>query len=197
MSGQIGSLDTVHHWRRLRSFRSRRKRLGLSGRQRVGDVAGGGSMVLRLLHIIPWQALTHRPAVEHKAPPTPRRRPTHFRRVIDLLLRRDAMRPDLPRRDIERLVAEGVAGGDVDDAHNGDEDAGGNDEAPGGVAEGFLRGGCLVEVAEGGDAEDDHEDAEGDEAGAGGEEGPVGRDVAAEEANFGDYEGHCLAGLVG
>ena len=66
------------------------------------------------------------------------------------------MHAHLPRGDVERLLAEGVAGGDVYAAEEGDEDAGGDDEGPGGVAEGGFGGGGFVEVAQGADAEDYH-----------------------------------------
>jgi len=66
------------------------------------------------------------------------------------------VRAHLSRGDVERLLPEAVAGEDVDDAHDGDEDAGGDDEAPVGVAEGFFRGRDFVEVAEDADAEDGH-----------------------------------------
>ena len=99
------------------------------------------------------------------------------------------MRTDLAGRDVEGFLTEGVAGEDVDEAHDGDEDAGGDDEAPVGLTQGVFRGGGLVEVSENGDAQDDHEDAEGDEARGWGEEGPVVGDVAAEEADLSNDEG--------
>ena len=100
------------------------------------------------------------------------------------------MHAHLAGGDIERLLAEGVGGGDVDTAEEGDEDPGGDDEGPGGVPKGGLGGRGFVEVAESRDAEDYHEHAEGDEAGGGGEEGPVRGDVASEEAEFGYEEGY-------
>lgn len=59
-----------------------------------------------------------------------------------------------------------------------------------------MRGGFLVEVAEDGDAEDGHEDAEGDEAVGGGEEGPVAGEVGAEERGFGEEEEHCVGEML-
>ena len=50
----------------------------------------------------------------------------------------------------------------------------------------------FVQVAEDGDADDDHDDAEGDEPGAWGEEGPVFGSVALEKGDFGEYEEDCL-----
>lgn len=78
----------------------------------------------------------------------------------------------LSGRDAEFSLAEDVAGEDVCDAEDYDDDAGGDDDAPVGDAEGFLGGGFFVEVAEDGDADDGHEYAEGDEAVGWGEEGP-------------------------
>ena len=46
----------------------------------------------------------------------------------------------------------------------------------------------LVQVAEDGDADDDHDYAEGDETVAWGEERPVVGGVALEERDFGEYE---------
>lgn len=93
-------------------------------------------------------------------------------------------------------MAKDVGGEDVDDAEDDDDDAGGDDDAPVGCAEGFLGGGFFVEVAEDGDADDGHEDAEGDEAVGGGEEGPGAGEVGAEEAGFGDDEEHCSLSKV-
>ena len=105
---------------------------------------------------------------------------------VDLLVGDRAVHADLAGGDAEGLVAKPVGGEDVDGAEDAGKDAGGDDDAPEGGAEGVFGGGGFVEVAEDGDADDDHEDAEGNEAGAGGEEGPVGCCVAFEEADFGE-----------
>lgn len=95
------------------------------------------------------------------------------RRAVRELLGGDgAVGAHLASGDAEGFVAEHVGCEDVQDAQDDDDDAAGDDDLPSGSAEGFLRGGYFVEVAEYGDAEDDHGGAEGDEAGAGGEEGP-------------------------
>ena len=70
-----------------------------------------------------------------------------------------AMGADLAGRDTEFLVAEDVRGEDVGDTEDDDDDAGGDDNAPVGGAEGFLGRGFLVEIAENGDADDDHKEA--------------------------------------
>ena len=49
----------------------------------------------------------------------------------------------------------------------------------------------LVQIAENGDADDDHDDAEGDEAVAWGEEGPVLSGVALKKGDLGEYEEDC------
>lgn len=101
------------------------------------------------------------------------------------------VRADLAGRDAELLLAEHVAGEDVGDAEDDDEDAGGDDDAPVGGAERLLARGFLVQVPEDGDAGDDHEEAEGDEAVGRGEERPVAGDVAFEDGQFGQDEEHC------
>ena len=73
-----------------------------------------------------------------------------------LLGRDGAVSAHLAGCDAERFVAEDVGGEEVDDAEDEGEDAGADDDAPGGGAEGFLGRGGFVEVAEDGDAEDDH-----------------------------------------
>ena len=92
--------------------------------------------------------------------------------------------------DTHGFVAEHVASEDVCDTQDDDDDAAGDDNLPGGGAEGFLGSRSFVEVAEDGDAENDHEGAKGDEAGGGGEEWPRAGDVGAEEGEFGEDEGH-------
>lgn len=52
----------------------------------------------------------------------------------------------------------------------------------------FLARGLLVEIAEDGDADDDHYDAESDEAGGRREKRPVVGNVVTEEREFGDDE---------
>ncbi|KAL9596890.1 MAG: hypothetical protein Q9179_004454 [Wetmoreana sp. 5 TL-2023] len=100
-------------------------------------------------------------------------------------LRRDrAMSSDVAGRDAQFALAEDVGGEDVDDAEDDDDDAGGDDDAPVGCAQGFLGRGFFVEVAEDGDADDDHEDAQGNKAVGGGEEGPGAGEVEAEEGGF-------------
>lgn len=84
-------------------------------------------------------------------------------------------------------------GEDVGGAEDADDDAGGNDETPEGRPEGTLGGGCFVQVAEDGDADDDHDYAEGDEPVARGEERPVLGGVALEEGDFGEDEEYCAA----
>ena len=49
----------------------------------------------------------------------------------------------------------------------------------------------LVQIAEDGDADDDHDYAEGDEPVARGEERPIVGRVAFEEGDFGEYEEYC------
>ena len=107
------------------------------------------------------------------------------RRDVDLLRGNGAVHADLAGGDAEGVVAEPVAGEDVDGAHDADDDAGGDDDAPEGGAEGVFGSGFFVEVTEDGDADDDHEDAEGDEARAWGQEGPICGCVALEEADLG------------
>ena len=96
------------------------------------------------------------------------------------------MRTDLAGGDPESFVAEPVACEDVDSAHDADDDAGGDDDTPEGGTKGVFGGSRFVKVTEDRDAEDNHEDAQGDEAGAGGEEGPVCCRVALEETDFGN-----------
>ena len=84
-----------------------------------------------------------------------------------------------------------IYGEDVGHAEDADDDAGGDDEAPEGGAEGAFGRGLLVQVAEDGGADDDHDDAEGDEAVARGEERPVLGGVAPEERDFGEDEEDC------
>ena len=54
----------------------------------------------------------------------------------------------------------------------------------------------LVQVSENGDADDDHDYAEGDEPVAWGEERPVVGRVAFEEGDFGKYEEYCSLSLA-
>ena len=127
--------------------------------------------------------------MEAPSPPRTRRCRRHAGGAVvqasGLLGRDGAVSAHLARGDAEGFVAEDVRGEEVDDAEDEGEDAGADDDAPGGGAEGFLGRGGFVEVAEDGDAEDDHEGSESDEAGGGGEERPVGGDVGAEDGEFG------------
>ena len=96
---------------------------------------------------------------------------------------------------LERLGRGGVTySEDVGHAEDADDDAGGDDEAPEGRAEGALGGGLFVQVAEDGDPDDDHDDAEGDESVGRGEERPVVGGVALEERDLGEYEEDCSFG---
>ena len=116
---------------------------------------------------------------------------TQRRRAVRDFLRCDgAVGTHLAGGDAHFVVAKHIISEDVHDAQDDDDDAAGDDDLPGADAEGFLGGGGFVEVAEDGDAEDDHEGTEGDEAGGGGEEGPGAGEVGAEEGEFGDDEGH-------
>lgn len=101
-----------------------------------------------------------------------------------------AVGADLAGGDAHGFITEHEVGEDIHGAEDDDDDAAGDDDLPGAGAKRFFRGGFFVQVAEDGDAEDDHEGAEGDEAGGGGEEGPAAGEVGAEEGEFGDYEGH-------
>lgn len=67
-----------------------------------------------------------------------------------------AIGSDLAGGDAEFALAKDVGCEDVGDAEDDDDDAGGDDDAPVGGAEGFLRGGLFVEVAEDGDADNGH-----------------------------------------
>lgn len=110
------------------------------------------------------------------------------------LLRRDRpMSPHHPRGNAQFLLPEDVAGEYIGYAEDHAEDAGGDDDPPVGGAEGFLGGGFLVQVSEDGDADDAHEDAEGDEAMGGGEEGPGAGEVGAEEGGLGQDEEHYIS----
>ena len=82
-------------------------------------------------------------------------------------------------------------GEDVGYAEDADDDARGYDQTPEGRTEGTLRGGLFVQIAEDGDADNDHYYAEGDESVAWGEERPVVGGVALEEGDFGEYEEDC------
>lgn len=88
---------------------------------------------------------------------------------------------NLTRGDVLLLVSENVACEEVHDAEDDDHDAAGNDNLPEGGAQRFLTCGLFVQVSEDGDAEDDHENAEGHEARLRAEEGPVAGNVASEE----------------
>lgn len=106
-------------------------------------------------------------------------------RQRQLLCRDGPVRPHHPRGNTQFLLAEDVVCEEVCDAEDHAEDTRGDDDAPVGGAEGFHGGGFFVEVSEDGDADDAHEDAEGDEAVGGGEEGPAAGEVGAEEGGFG------------
>ena len=102
------------------------------------------------------------------------------------------MSADLSCGNVHGFLAEHVIRADVQNAHDRDDDSAGDDELPDCCSEGFFGCGCFVEITQDGDTEDDHYDAEGDEAGGGAEEGPVVGYVAAEHADFGYDEGHCI-----
>ena len=85
----------------------------------------------------------------------------------------------------------GTYGEDVCGAEDADDDAGGDDQTPESGPEGTLGCGLFVQVAEDGDADDDHDDAEGNEPVARREEGPVFGGVALEKGDFGEYEEDC------
>ena len=57
----------------------------------------------------------------------------------------------------EGAGAEEVAGEDVNEAEDTGKDAGGDDDLPEGEAKGLLGGGRLVEVAEYGNPDNNHE----------------------------------------
>lgn len=161
--------------------------------QRRGDVASriahlhrAGSVAGARHRIRPREikrAMFRIRAMDTRSRGAPRTRSRHRERQ---LLRRDGpVRPHHPRGDAEFLLAEDVVCEDVCNAEDHAEDARGDDDAPVGGAEGFLGCGFLVEVPEYGNADDAHEDAEGDEAVRGGEEGPAAGEVGAEEGGFG------------
>ena len=87
-------------------------------------------------------------------------------------------------------------GKDVGDSEDADDDARGDYQTPEGRAEGAFRCSRFVQVAEDGDAEDDHDYAEGDEPVARGEERPVFGGVPLEEGDFGEDEENCFNLLV-
>ena len=151
---------------------------------------------LLIVGVVPRQSLTHRSLIQMKAT-SALRRPARRRTHIHLLVRGLPMCTDLTRCNVEGFLTECVAREDVDEAHNGDKDACGDDEAPVRLAEGVFRGGGLIEVAKDRDAKDDHENAESDEAGGWRQERPVVGDVTTEETNFGDYEGDCWSMSAG
>lgn len=82
-------------------------------------------------------------------------------------------------------------GEDVEHAQNEDDGAGGEDDAPARRAEGLLAEGRLVQVAEQGDAQCGHCEAEEDEAVLEAEQGPGARKVGPEEGEFGDDKKCC------
>lgn len=73
-----------------------------------------------------------------------------------LLRARSAMGTHFTSRDTLFLVAEDVAGEEIDDSEDDDDDAARDDDLPKGGAERFLGRGLLVKVSEDGDAEDYH-----------------------------------------
>lgn len=75
-----------------------------------------------------------------------------------------SMSSNLSRCDAFHAVAEDVGRNEVDPAHDEDDDAGGNDNAPEGKAERLLVGSFLVEIAQHVDAQDEHGESERDEA---------------------------------
>lgn len=90
--------------------------------------------------MIARQRLAHTPVARVKAPSwlrSPARRRTH----IHLLRCGGPVSANLTGGDVEGFLAEHVAREDVGDAEDGDEDAGGDDEAPVVVSERFLGGG--------------------------------------------------------
>lgn len=110
---------------------------------------------LTALRIVTRQGIAP-PQMEASPARTPRPRTIIQRRGHGFLGGDGAVGAHLPRGDAEGGVAESVGGDEVQRAEDEGEDAGGDDDAPGGGAEGVLGGGGLVEVAEGGDAEDEH-----------------------------------------
>lgn len=159
MSSQVRPLHAIHDRNLCAPRPGKLIKLRWAPRwQRVGDVTSG------LLRMIARQRLAHSPAAQMEAPPwlrSPARRGAH----IHLLRGSGAVSADLTGGDVEGFLAEQIAREDVGDAQDGDEDAGSDDEAPVVVSEGLFGGGCFVEIAEEGDAEDYHEDAESYEAG--------------------------------
>jgi len=83
---------------------------------------------------------------------------------------------------------------DVDDAHENDDDASGDDDAPECQADGFLARVFLVQVGEDAVAKSKHGDSEHDEARLVAEEGPILCKMIFEEREFGDDEEDCSMG---
>lgn len=90
--------------------------------------------------------------------------------------------------DSELPAAKDVACEEVDDAEDEGKNARGNDYAPVVSAKRLLACGLLVKIAEDGDTQNDHHEAESNEAGGGREKRPVVGNVVAEEREFGDDE---------
>lgn len=66
------------------------------------------------------------------------------------------MRPNISGGDSAGLVAEYVAGNKVEDSQDKDKDAGSDDDPPECDAEGLLRCGFFIQIAQNVDAENDH-----------------------------------------
>ena len=76
-------------------------------------------------------------------------------------------------RDAEGSSTKYVAGNDIPDAENEDDNTGRDDDLPARKSERLLAGGLLVQITKDRDTDDDHEDTEGDEAGGFAEQGPI------------------------
>lgn len=184
MERQIWPLHTIHHRRRARiPLGLVELRVRPDGR---GDVSDGRHLLLvgrAGLRVVGWQGVG---AAEVEGAPGVWARGRGA--DVDLLRGDGAVVADLPGGDAEGFLAEGVVGKDVGDAEDDDDYPGRNDETPKGRTERVFGGGCLVQIAEDGDTDDDHDDAQGDEAVARGEERPVVGGVALEKRDFGEYE---------
>ena len=178
-------------------FRSLHLALHGRHRERTGNATDVWSLIRRLrIPLIRRQRPTTRPTQDKTPSPTPTnafRHHTlrHRRPIIGVIHRLVPIHPILPRGNPQAFAAKHVAGEDVDDAEDADEDAGGDGQAVEVGPHGFAAGRGFVEVAEQGDAEEDHEGAEGEKGGARAEEGPVVGDVAGEEGDFREEEGDC------
>ena len=101
-----------------------------------------------------------------------------------------ALGADEARGDVTGVVAEDVAGDDVEDADDDCEDARGNEETPEGEAKRVLAGGFLVHVAEHVESEDGRGASKSDEAMGRTKQGPVAGEVTTEERALRDDEEH-------